>query len=155
MYQHGVALGIEGYTLRSGYAKGADQAFERGSDRVNGKKEIFLPWKGFEGHASELFHIPEEAYKLGGEIYGSRWDSLKPSYRKFLARDILQVVGMDMNTPSDFVMCWTPDGCETKADRKRETGGTGQAIALASELGIPVFNMFNGEDAFFKYKASI
>jgi len=29
--------------LRSGSAEGADQAFERGADKVKGKKEIYLP----------------------------------------------------------------------------------------------------------------
>jgi hypothetical protein len=37
-------LEVLGWTLRSGAAQGADQAFEAG---VSSKKEIFLPWKGF------------------------------------------------------------------------------------------------------------
>jgi hypothetical protein len=45
----GEALAREGWLLRSGAATGADSAFERGADRVRGDKEIFIPWKGFDG----------------------------------------------------------------------------------------------------------
>ncbi|NYZ25158.1 hypothetical protein HND93_36125, partial [Azospirillum sp. ROY-1-1-2] len=45
----GERLAQLGWVLRSGGAVGADQAFERGCDRVGGRKEIFLPWPGFDG----------------------------------------------------------------------------------------------------------
>jgi predicted Rossmann fold nucleotide-binding protein DprA/Smf involved in DNA uptake len=35
-----------GWVLRSGGAKGADYAFEKGA---GDKKEIYLPWRGFGG----------------------------------------------------------------------------------------------------------
>lgn len=35
------------FILRSGGASGSDSAFEFGCDKVNGKKEIYLPWKNF------------------------------------------------------------------------------------------------------------
>lgn len=41
----------------------------------------------------------------------------------------------------DFVICWTPDGAEGEAECSRETGGTGQAIRLASRWGVPVVNL--------------
>ena len=45
-----------GFTLRSGAAPGADAAFEEGCDRVDGKKEIYLPWKGFQ---NSIILLPE------------------------------------------------------------------------------------------------
>ena len=48
-------LAGKGYTLRSGGAGGADKAFEKGCDAVDGKKEIYLPWEGFNGSKSELY----------------------------------------------------------------------------------------------------
>src|SRR5678815_2257413 len=43
-----------GLMLRSGGAEGADSAFERGvSEDEN--KEIFLPWRGFNGNMSGLY----------------------------------------------------------------------------------------------------
>ncbi len=42
------------YTLRSGAADGMDIIFEDGCNFMGGKKEIFLPEKGFNGHTSEF-----------------------------------------------------------------------------------------------------
>lgn len=42
------------FLLRSGAADGADTAFEDGCDIYSGPKEIYLPWKGFNGNGSEL-----------------------------------------------------------------------------------------------------
>lgn len=39
------------------------------------------------------------------------------------------------------MICWTPDGAEGEAECGRETGGTGQAIRLASRWGVPVVNL--------------
>jgi len=55
-------------------------------------------------------------------------------------------MGYDLKTPSKFVLCWTPDGCISKQTRNKNTGGTGQAIAYASENGIPIFNFRNAND---------
>ena len=42
-------LAGKGWVLRSGRAKGADSAFERGCDRASGRKEIYLHWPGYGG----------------------------------------------------------------------------------------------------------
>ena len=130
-------------TLRSGGADGADTAFEVGCDSVNGEKEIYLPWKGFNNSDSPLYNIPIEAFEVAADIYGSSWRYAKPATKKFMARNMQQVMGFGLDSPSVFVFCWTPDGCTTKKARTKETGGTGQAIAYADELGIPVFNFYN------------
>jgi hypothetical protein len=137
------------YTLRSGGADGADTAFEIGCDRAKGKKEIYLPWKGFNDNPSPLYEISEEAYAMAKVIYGSRWDNLKPAVKKLMARNMYQVTGKDLITPSAFVVCWTPDGCTTGDKRTKITGGTGQAIEYAWSLATPVFNLAN-KDAIYR-----
>jgi len=140
---YGRLLAALGMVLRSGGADGADIAFEHGCDTVNGKKEIYLPWKDFNGSDSPLHHIPIEAFEVAGDIYGPTWQYAKPSTKKFMARNMQQVMGFGLDEPSKFVLCWTPDGCTTKAARTKETGGTGQAIAYAEEMRIPIFNLYN------------
>jgi hypothetical protein len=138
----GAALG-KGLTLRSGAADGADLAFEKGCDAIQGEKEIYLPWEGFNNSDSPLHNIPIEAFEIAGEIYGAGWKHAKTSTRNFMARNMQQVTGYGLDDPSDFILCWTPDGCTTRKERTRVTGGTGQAIAYADELGILVFNLYN------------
>ena len=47
---------------------------------------------------------------------------------------------------SQFLVIWTPNGEESAEDTTLRTGGLGQAIRLASQRGMPIFNLSN-EDA--------
>lgn len=49
MYKFAQKMALHGAVLRSGGADGADTAFELGCDKQQGKKEIYLPWQGFNG----------------------------------------------------------------------------------------------------------
>ena len=60
-----------------------------------------------------------------------------------MARNVYQILGLDLNTPVDFVICWTPCGSQTDKQRSIKTGGTGLAISLADSLGIKVYNLAN------------
>lgn len=143
MTKFGEGLGQLGLILRSGGADGADTAFELGCDVIGGHKEIFLPWKGFNKKHSHFYKIPEKAFEIAADVYGPSWLYIKRSIKLFMARNIQQVLGKNLDDPSDFVITWTPDGCKSQEQRSKETGGTGQAIACASERGIPVFNLKN------------
>jgi hypothetical protein len=132
----------KGYTLRSGGADGADSFFEEGYDLVGGNKEIFLPWKGFNANKSPLYEIPLWAYSVAAK-YHPHWHNLKKGPMKLHARNAQQVLGKDLNDPVEFVICWTPDGCNHGSGRTNATGGTGQAISIASDYNIPVYNIQN------------
>ncbi len=136
MTEAAVRLARMGYTLRSGGAGGADTAFEQGA---GAQKEIFLPWPGFNGRRSVFVEPTQEAMEVAACLHPA-WNKLSPAVRKLMARNTHQILGADCRTPSDFVIAWTPDGAESEAERGPATGGTGQAIALASRWGIPVFN---------------
>ena len=130
-----------GYTLRSGAAEGADQAFEEGCGTSGGEAEIWLPWGGFNDHTSKL--LPTKTHFLLAEQVHPNWNNLTRVPRALHARNVGQVLGANLNTPVAFVLCWTPDGCESETTRSRDTGGTGTAITLASRRNIPVFNLAN------------
>ena len=117
------------YVLRSGGADGADSAFEKGAGN---RKEIYLPWKGFNNNLSSLYSIPKEAFEIASRIHPA-WEKCTPTVRKLHARNVLQVWGKDLHTFSRFVICWTKEG--------KYVGGTATAIKLAEKVGIPVFNL--------------
>ncbi len=58
----GISIELEnsGYILRSGGAKGADSTFEYGVQN----KQIYLPWRGFNGNNSKFYRITPEAMDL-------------------------------------------------------------------------------------------
>lgn len=126
----------KGYMLRSGAAPGADSAFEAGCDSANGLKEIFLPWKDFNGHSSQLY----TPHPLAFEVIDDWWpgNTTYHAARKLWARNFQQILGNDLMNPDpvDFVICWTPNGMMK--------GGTAKAIVVAKHFDIPVFNLFHG-----------
>lgn len=132
------------YNMRSGGADGPDLAFELGVI-APGTVEIFLPWQGFNKNVSPLFDIPQEAFAIASKHHPA-WTKLKPSVKRLMARNVQQVLGKNLDDPSHFVLCWTPDGCESADTRTRDTGGTGLAIAVASTYGVPVYNIKNYEE---------
>lgn len=136
------SLALEQWVLRSGGANGADAAFEEGCDSVGGLKEIFLPWDEFNENKSTLYPPNAEAFNLA-KVYHPSFASLSVPARLLMARNSHQVLGQDLKTPSSFLVCWTEDGCSSFRERKRTTGGTGQAISIASTNHIPVFNLSN------------
>lgn len=127
------------FTLRSGGADGADTAFEKYAI----KKEIFLPWRGFNGRKSEYdTTVCKEAYDIAAPLH-PKWNMLSMAAKKLMARNVYQILGFDLTSPTRFVICWTEDGCEHHSERTKDTGGTGMAISVASLRNIPVYNLAN------------
>ncbi len=141
MQELGALLALAGYTLRSGGADGADLAFEHGARRVStALLEIYLPFKGFNNNLSMLYDISEEAYQLASTVHPV-WRELGFKSKQFHARNCYQVLGLTLDKPSDLLIAWTQDGCESASSRNKNTGGTATAIALAERYRVPIFNL--------------
>lgn len=124
-------LSSKGYILRSGAADGADAFWENAQDKAGGKKEIYLPWKRFNNHESQLL-FTEWNWEITSK-YHPYWENLGVNSRCFMARNCCQVLGLNEEDPnSEFVLCWTPDG--------EEVGGTAQALRIAKAHKIKIFN---------------
>lgn len=122
-------LADRGFTLRSGAADGADVAFEKGAVQ----KEIFLPWKNFNGSKDGVVvPLSAESVALARKFHPA-YDRLSPAARRLMIRNGHQVLGADLKSPVAFLLCWTPGG--------RGEGGTGQAIRIARAHGVPVFDL--------------
>jgi hypothetical protein len=125
-----------GYVLYSGGAHGADTAFEAGVFDPAMKK-IFLPWKKFNNHSSSLCEVGEEALVLAEKFHPS-WKWLSGYAKKLIARDGYQVLGEDLKSPVELIICYTPNG--------KFEGGTGQAMRIALYHGISIFNLYYDSD---------
>lgn len=137
-------LAGEGYELRSGAADGADMACEQGCDLAGGAKSIWLPWPGFQNRRPDpngsTFLPAPQAFQMAALLH-PRWALLTRGPRALHARNCHQVLGHSLDEPSDFALCWTADGAQTAKDVNSKTGGTGTAIRLSSQRGVPVFNL--------------
>jgi hypothetical protein len=125
-------LEARGWILRSGAAKGADAAFEAGVSAPFSNARIYLPWKGFNGHLSDHYDVCERAHEIARQ-YHPAYERLSSDGRLFMARNSYQVLGPFLDAPVACVICWTRNG--------KAVGGTGQAIRIAADRGIPVFNL--------------
>lgn len=129
----GEKLAEQGWILRSGGAKGADTAFAL---RVrNQMKDIYLP--------QPLLYPPEQwskARAIAEQVHPA-WHRLKTFVQDLHTRNVFQVLGLDLETPSKFLVCYTHDGAEFYDDCSITTGGTGTAIKVATLNYVPVFNL--------------
>ena len=130
-YELGRFFASSNFILRSGAADGADRAFELGCDYVKGKKEIYLPWRNFNGSDSNLI-LKDKDINIGRQYHWG-FDKLSFGAKKLMSRNSYQVMGYTLNINTNFIICYTENGSGK--------GGTGQAIRIARSMGIPVFDV--------------
>lgn len=111
----------KGYTLRSGGARGADEAFEKFATL----REIFTAY-------DSQFH---PAWFTHAARYHPAWGRCNERVKELHARNSAIMLGANLDSPVDFVVCWTADG--------RASGGTGQALRIAEDMGIEVYNLYD------------
>lgn len=109
--------------LSSGGAQGADTAFAQGvqSSTNPGRLNIWRP-----EHVNQL-HLDHAAQ------FHPAWHRCSDYAKKLHARNSIIVLGPNLDTPVQFIMCWTPNAAIS--------GGTGQALRIAASLRIRVFNL--------------
>ncbi len=144
----GTNLAKRGYVLRSGGAPGADTAFEEGAKLALGQREIYLPWKGFQGRTPEedeaCLVMVRQAWKAARftSYYHPKAHALSTQAQLFMNRNAHQVMGADLANPVEFVLFWsrgvTRDSDGVNADA---SGGTGQAVRIAYGYNIPTFHV--------------
>lgn len=146
MRRFGKAAGEAGWTLRSGGAEGADSAFEFGCDQAEGPKRIFYATEGDieesgnpNGHHGVTAH-PEHLRTV--DQYHPKPSLLSGYVQRLMARNSAQVLGFNLDRPANLLVCWTPDGATSWEHTSEETGGTGQAIRLATAYKVNVVNLY-------------
>lgn len=121
-FKVGALLGENGFILRSGGAVGSDSAFEKGCDSVNGKKEIYLPYKGFNNNNSSLYDVGTDAINYASRLH-PYWNRKSRIAKLLLARNVYQILGLDLSTPTDLIVCY----CEARPS------GTTFALKIANK----------------------
>lgn len=130
-----------GYILRTGDAIGMDRGFREGVIDTS-LKHVYsakkLPW-AIHGPSCELW---DEAIAIVSAIHPA-WHKCDPYTRMLHGRNVFQVIGEDLNTPSELYVCYAPP---LGTDRKAVSGGTNTSYQVARDWGIPIFNIYFKED---------
>jgi len=154
-----IRLAGAGFLLRSGGADGADKAFGDVAREFDLPRQIYLPWRGFnevtDEHALDYAKLSgaKAAWAIAERFY-PRWNSPAPetvgadlkkklmARRKLMARNVMQVLGDDCDSPARFVICWATGSKFDKDGRIKDAdGGTGQAVRIAYAYRINVYNL--------------
>jgi len=144
----------KGWTLRSGGADGADEYFAYGWGDAKSKEastapaEIYLPWSGFNGLyvgdpnciVVQKAEIITKAHKILKKVHPA-FDKLTRGPLSLHTRNCFQVLGADLETPSNYCIAYS------KLDQNGEpSGGTRTAIKIAEMNKIKVRNLYLEED---------
>lgn len=135
----GVVLCQQGFTLRTGCAGGADEAFR--SRVPSSKREVYVPAD------AEIALARGEAKELAREARGS-FKGLNEDGILLHTRNAFQVLGITLTIPSEFLIFYA------EPDPTREgvfKGGTNTAVQIAKRFDIPVFNLYE-QKVFDKFK---
>ena len=130
-------LARTGWHLATGGADGADTAFAAGAPA--GQRTLYLPWAGYNGHGGTdcrvlmLTHAELSACMGIAARLHPAWHRCSPAVRKLHARNAAVLLSANLDRPVDAVVCWSPGGAVV--------GGTGMALRIAAEHGIPVLNL--------------
>lgn len=128
-------LARSGWLLATGGAHGADAAFAAGAPP--GKRTLYLPWTGYNGHGGPDCRVPSppelDAWMAVAARLHPAWNRCSPAVRKLHARNAAVILGPGLDRPVDAVVAWTSEGAVA--------GGTGMALRIAAERGIPALNL--------------
>lgn len=140
-------LAKQGYILRSGAARGPDSAFEKGAPKH--LKRIYVPKESFGNRPRDEIIVPKKVDLMRwlracsiAEQYHELGRHMPQDVRELMGRNVYQVLGDDLRTPSRFLICDAPgavldnDGKVVDVD-----GGTGMAVRLASAHNIPIYHL--------------
>lgn len=160
-------MALKGLKLNSGAADGSDTSYETGamiaydylsnifpeeypSGQYHHVMNIFLPWNKFNGRiASPLSGYTDQTHPGAEELtapYHKGWEYLGQGTRKMMSRNAMQALSKELDKPVRFISAYTSDGAKTAKETSDKTGGTGQAIRIADDYGVPVYNFGNTQD---------
>ena len=129
-------LANEGYILRSGGAEGSDTLFQNGA---GSQADIYRPWENKDSPfvaAGRVQYVDQfdddllEPARLSVERLHPGAKKLGQFAFKLHQRNYFQICGMPTEPDVGFVACYMPD-----------SGGTTQAVRIAEQRGIRVFNL--------------
>ena len=129
-------LESKGFTIRVG----GDGPVEDAAEMATHKKEVLLPWRGFNDKESPTTFPIERAFHIA-KMFHPTWDHMKKGVQSILAKNARLVMGNKMMSPATLLLCWTEDGAEDRREVTMKTGLAAHPIRIAAGSGVRIFNL--------------
>ena len=135
----------KGWTGRSGVSGSADMALNHAIYDYDAPAEFYIPWEQFNGYShGDLSGRVIYPKRLGNDKEATRmimevhrfWGMLTRGAKCLHVRNAYQVLGRDLASPSDVLICWAPVNRNGAVQ-----GGTATAYNLAMKHEIACFNL--------------
>lgn len=127
----GILLRNNNWVCRTGTARGSDMAFRASYEARPANLEVYA--------TEDILHNKYGNADLAKRIvrnYHPCYDEIKYDFcQALLARNVYQILGSDLNTPSEIVFCYTENGLVQ--------GGSSIVLRIAQHYGIPIVNLGN------------
>ena len=141
------AIAAKGSVLRSGGAVGPDTWFEEGVPPP--LRRIYVPRASFDRHPRSEDIVPKNRHLMRWMRACSIAEGLHPlgrhmsqDLRELMGLSVFQVLGDDLKTPSQFLVCDAPEIVYDGEGRVVDVdGGTGMAVRVAVLYNVPVFHV--------------
>ena len=135
MQDMATSLAGRGWQLRTGGARGADDAFARAAPAA--RRIVYIPWRGYNGwreaEGRALTAKELRSLRAAAAPHHPAWQRCPARVRDLHARNVAILIGANMREPVHAMVCWTEGG--------RVEGGTGMTIRLAKHYRVPVLNL--------------
>lgn len=135
MVRIGKAFSDKGYIARSGGAIGSDSLFLKEYDP---SLTIVYRNDDREGCINVKNHNNYYEFELLASRVNTHWEFMPVNHKELHARNIPQIMGLNLNTYSDLVIF-----CANENYRGQVSGGTATAVKTARRLNIPTINIMN------------
>ena len=127
----GLNLNTDNWICRTGTARGSDAAFRTSYETKPTNLEVYAP----EDILNNKYGNADLAKSIVRN-YHPCYDRIQCAFSQaLLARNVYQILGSDLNTPSEIVFCYTENGLVQ--------GGSAIVLKIAQHYGIPVVNLGN------------
>lgn len=123
-----VSLHKRGFRLRTGGAAGADAAWQAGAGT---NIEVYRPKR--QGEWDKARAIAASHHEA--------WHKCSIFAKELHTRNVLIILGPQLDNPVAFVLCWAPNPYPSAALCQNTDGGTGMGVRIAAARGIPVLHL--------------
>lgn len=115
-------------------------------ETVGTRYELIKPWNTFGDTEGEALTATGTTSDRGVEmaaLFQPAMTKLPDAVKKIIAANVHVMLGKFLESPVEFLVCYTEDGAENSKEVTFKTGNVGLAIRVATSYNIPVINFKN------------